>query len=326
MRGIEITPEDPVPRLVEIGVAAEEAGFDTAFASSHYNNRDPFVALSAIADATDRIAVGPGVANPYETHPVSLAARMATLEEVSNGRAIYGIGAGDRSTLANLGIDRERPLKRVHEAVSVSRALFAGERVTHQGTFAATDAALNFSTGAIPIWVGGQGPGMLRMAAACADGVLINGSHPDDLAVAADRIEAGLKDRPDDLGPVETAAFVSTSVAADARDARAAARPPVAFIAAGAPDPVLERHDIDREAAHAIGDRIGAGDYEAAFEAVTDAMLDAFAVAGTPAEVGRQFEAILEHVDGLVAASPLGPNRPAAVPHLATAMDRAGLC
>lgn len=325
MRGIEITPEDPVPRLVELGVAAEDAGVDAAFVSSHYNNRDPFVALARIAAATDRVTLGPGVANPYETHPVSLAARVATLADLTDGRAVFGIGAGDRSTLANLGIDRTRPLARVHETVTVSRRLFAGERVTHDGTFEARDAGLNFPVDPVPIWVGGQGPGMLRMAAACADGVLINGAHPADLAVAADRVSEGLSDRPDDLGAFETAAFVSTSVAADAAAAREAARPPVAFIVGGAPEAVLDRHGIDQEVAATIGERLGAGDYAAAFEAVTGTMLEAFAVAGTPATVAERYAAIDEHVDGIVAASPLGPDRLAAVAHVADAMDRAGL-
>jgi len=117
MLGIELTPEHPVAELVDLAALAEAEGFDAVFASHHYNNRDVFAALTAMARATEEVSLGPGVVNPYETHPVALASRMATLEEVSDGRGIFGVGAGDRSTLANLGYERERPLRRVLETV-----------------------------------------------------------------------------------------------------------------------------------------------------------------------------------------------------------------
>ena len=64
MRAVELTPEQPVATLAEFGETAEDAGFDAAFVSHHYNNRDQFAALTAIAGATDEIDLGPGVANP----------------------------------------------------------------------------------------------------------------------------------------------------------------------------------------------------------------------------------------------------------------------
>ncbi len=72
----------------------------------------------------------------------------------------------------------------------------------------------------------------------------------------ADR--AGLADRPDDRGEFESLAFASVSVAGD-EEAREAARPPVAFIVGGAAEPVLERHEIDREAASAVSDALERG-------------------------------------------------------------------
>jgi len=315
MIGLELTPEHPVAHLAELGERAEAEGFDAVFASSHYNNRDPFVALDRIARRTDDVAVGPGVANPYETHPVALAARVASLEEASGGRAVFGLGAGDRSTLSNLGYDRERPLARVLETMRVARRLFDGERVDHEGTFLARDAGLNFAdaVGSVPVYVGAQGPHMTRMAAKHADGVLYNGSHPRDLAWAADRVEEGLAERPDDRGALDFAAYASVSVAEDGAAARAAARPPVAFIAAGAADPLLERHDLDADVAAEIGEHVEAGRFEAAFEAVTPAMVDAFSIAGTPATVADRVAAVLEHADSLVVGAPLGPDLESAI-------------
>ncbi len=322
-RGIELTPEHPLDRVADLAALAEDEGFDVAFASSHYFNRDPFVALSRMSDVTDDILLGPGVVNPYESHPVTLASRAATLDEISSGRSVFGIGAGDRSALSALGIEHDRPLRRVLETFSVARELWAGETVTHEGTFAVSDARLYLDPVEIPVYVGAQGPGMLRMSAKHADGVLVNASHPRDLEWAADRIGEGLDERPDDRGPFESLAFASVSVAADEDDARDAARPPVAFIVSGAPEPVLERHGIDRDAATAVSDRLEAGDLSEAFEEVTPTMIDSFSIAGTTDAVARRFEACLEYVDGIVVGSPLGPDLDDAIERASEALDRA---
>jgi 5,10-methylenetetrahydromethanopterin reductase len=326
--GIELTPEHPLDRVAELGALAESEGFDTVFTSCHYDNRDPFSALGRIAAETASVRIGPGVANPYESHPVALASRVATLDETSGGRAVFGIGAGDPSTLESLGVNRDRPLRRVLETTHVARDLWSGETVSHDGTFAARDARLNYAdaVGRIPVYVGGQGPDMLRMAAKHADGALVNASHPDDLAWAADRIDEGLRARPAGAGSREdfdAVAFASVSVAEDAEAAREAARPPVAFIAGGTPRPVLDRHGIDAERADRIGEAIAAGRFHDAFAAVTPAMIDAFAATGTVEVVGERLAALREHVDGVVVGAPLGPDPDAAVSLARTAIDRA---
>jgi 5,10-methylenetetrahydromethanopterin reductase len=313
MLGIELAPEHPVGRLTELALGAEEAGFDTVFVSHHYNNRDEFVTLADIARETSSVRLGPGITNPYETHPVSLASRMATVDELAGGRGVFGVGAGDRSTLSNLGYDTERPLRRVLETVQVARRLWDGERVDHDGTFQADGAGLNYEAGSIPVYVGAQGPDMTRMAAKYADGVLFNGAHPRDVEWASARVEEGLSERSDQRGEFDFAVYASVSVAEDAGVAREAARPPVAFIAGSAPGPVLDRHDIDRERAGEVGEKISAGEFSAAFEAVTPAMLEAFCVAGTPETVERRVGDILSVADSVVLASPLGPDVAAAI-------------
>ena len=323
MFGIELTPEHPVERVVDLGVRAEAAGYDTAFVSSHYNNRDPFAALARLAAATDEIRLGPGVANPYDRHPVTLASQVGTVAELSKGRAVFGIGPGDPSTLSNLGLADERGLRSVLEAFTVARRLWEGERVTHDGTFECEDAGLNFDVpGEVPVYVGGEGPHMCRMAGKHADGLLFNGSHPDDLAWARERVEEGTAERPDDRGAFDLAAYASVSVADDREAAREAARPPVAFIAGGAAPPVLDRHGIDPERAEAIGEQLSAGDFSEAFEAVTPAMIDAFCMAGTVDEVAERMAQVKKHADSVVVGSPIGPDLDEAITLAAAAHDR----
>ncbi len=323
MIGIELTPEHPVDRVVELGVEAERAGFDTLFTSCHYNNRDPFVVLTRLARETSTARIGPGVMNPYEIHPVRLASTMGTLSEASDGRTVMGVGAGDRSTLRNLGLADQRGLRSVLETITVARRLWAGERVDHDGTFRAQDASLNYEVERCPVYVGGEGPHMCRMAAKHADGLLFNGSHPDDVAWAREQVEHGLDERPADRGAFDFAAYTSVSIAPDAAAAREAARPPVAFIAAGAPESVLERHGIDTERAASIGTSISDGAFSAAFEAVTEEMIDAFCVAGTPDAVTQRLRAVLEHADSVVVSAPLGPDPDTAIELAKAAVDRA---
>jgi 5,10-methylenetetrahydromethanopterin reductase len=326
MIGIELTPEHPVERIADLGEQAAHNDFDAIFASCHYNNRDPFVALDRIARRTEDVELGPGVANPYETHPVTLASRVATLDEASDGRALFGVGAGDRSTLTNLGYERDRPLRRVLETFRVARKLYAGERVDHDGTFRATDAGLNYDdeVGEIPVYVGAQGPHMIRMAAKHADGVLLNGSHPADFEWAAEQVEKGLAERPPERGDFDFGAYASVSVSEDAEAAKAAARPPVAFIAAGAAPPVLDRHGLDQELAAAIGEHISAGEFEAAFEAVSEPMLEAFCIAGTPETVEARVDEITEFADSVVASAPLGPDLETAIELAGAVLRRSG--
>jgi len=211
MLGLELTPEHPVDDLVELGTQAEREGYDSLFVSCHYNNRDPFAVLARLAAETDDIRLGPGVANPYELHPVTLASKVATVAEASGGRGLLGIGPGDPSTLRNLGLEDERGLRSVLEAFKVAQRLWDGERVSHDGTFEATDAGLNFDVpGEVPVYVGGEGPHMCRMAGKHADGLLFNGSHPDDLAWAREQVDIGVADRPDSRGEFALAAYVET--------------------------------------------------------------------------------------------------------------------
>lgn len=154
---------------------------------------------------------------------------------------------------------------------------------------------------------------MCRMAAKHADGLLYNGSHPKDLAWAREQVDDGLADRPDHRGDFDLIAYSAVSVAEDPEAAREAARPAVAYIAASAAPPVLDRHGVDPATAEAIGDDISAGEFSAAFDAVTDGMIDAFCIAGTPADVRERAQALSEYADGLVVVSPLGPDLEEAV-------------
>jgi methylenetetrahydromethanopterin reductase (EC 1.5.99.11) len=306
--GMELVPDAPIAQLIERAQAAEAGGIDAAFVSSHHDNRDPVTVAALLLEATEHIRLGPGVVNPYERHPVTLASQLATLSEVAPGRVHLGIGPGDPTVLGRLGLADDRDLRSVLEAFEVARRLWDGATVDHAGRFQATDVRLNYAVdGPIPVYVGGEGPHMCRMAGKRADGLLFNGSHPADLRWAREQFDIGRQDRDPDAGDSRLHAYASVSIDGDADAARTAARPPVAFIAAGAAPPVLERHGIDGDVASEIHAALASGEHAAAFELVTPRMLDAFAIAGEPASVAARLEAVREHTDGVVLGAPLGP-------------------
>lgn len=300
MADVELVADQPVADTVNLARVAEEEGFDGVWVTDHYNNRNPFVALTAIAGETEEVQIGPGITNPYYAHPAYTANAVATLDEYSDGRARLGVGPGDPNTLAALEIERESPLYEVLDAVELTRALMRGEKVTEEGL--AKDAKLNYNTRVVPIYVGAQGPNMLRMAADHGDGILINASHPDDFRWSLEQIEEKETD-------AEIVAYTSFSVSEDREAAKKAARQPVSFVASASPPPVLERHGIDAELAEEIGGHVERGEFSTAFGKVSDGMLDAFSVWGTPEECGERVDALYETgVDTVVVGSPLGPD------------------
>ncbi len=321
--GIELTPDRTVDETAAHAAVAEQSGIDAGFVSNHFDNRDPFQTLAAIGRATDNFQFGPGVVNPRESHPVRLATQTATLAEQFPNRVLCGIGAGDRSTLAKLGFEHDRPVTRVAETVGIVRKLTSGERVTADGIYELDEVGLSYEPPApVPIFVGAQGPTMVRMTAERADALLMNGSHPRDYEAAREHISAGSERRDASRDALTVLGFACVSVAESSPSAREVARPPVAFVTAGAPDAQLERHGIDREAVRQIRHALATGDHASAYERVTERMIDTFSVAGSVAEVADELRTLATHVDGIVAGAPLGPDRKTAIELLGSVATR----
>lgn len=306
MFGIEFVPSDPALKIGYLSKLAEDVGFETVWITDHYNNRDVYSTLAVLSMLTNRIRLGTGVTNPYTRSPIITASSIASINELSGGRAILGIGPGDKATFDAMGIAWEKPLTRVRESILVIRALLRKERVTQGGM----NAQLSFSAGNIPIYMGAQGPKMLELAGEIADGILINASHPEDFRAAIPLIRNGIQRagrKPED---VRICAYTSFSIDRDRSKAASEARKVVAFIAAGSPDAVLERHGISVQERDAISKSISKGDFAGAMSSVTDKMLDVFSVTGTPDDCKARVDELLKTgVNQIVVGSPIGPDK-----------------
>lgn len=307
MFGIEFVPNEPALKVGYLAKLAEDAGFDTIWITDHYNNRDVYSTLAILSLATSRVKLGTGVTNPYTRNVAVTASSIGSINEISGGRAILGIGPGDKATFDAMGIAWEKPLTAVRESVGALREILAKKRVEGHGM---KGAQLAFSPGKIPIYIGAQGPKMLEMAGMIADGVLVNASHPDDFNYAVPLIREGAKNAGRDPDEVEIAAYTSFSADKNGEKAANEAKIVVAFIVAGSPETVLSRHGVKPEEAAAISAAISRGDFGSALAAVTEEMIDAFSVSGTPADCRARVDDLLATgVTQIVVGSPIGPNK-----------------
>ena len=300
--GIEFVPQIPLDELVRLVKIAEDVGFEYAWITDHYNNKNVYETLALIAANTETIKMGPGVTNPYVRSPAISASAIATIDEISNGRATFGIGPGDKATFDALGIAWEKPVSTIKAAIADINTLLDGGK-TEAG--AALGGAKKVQD-AIPIYMGAQGPKMLETAGEIADGVLINASNPKDYEAAMPMIKKGIGDQAKDF---DVAAYTATSIGTDSDAAKNAAKIVVAFIAAGSPPPVIARHGLPEGFNEQMGAFLAKGDFGGAIGAVTPEALDAFSVCGTPDEFIPKIEALADMgVTQYVAGSPVGKN------------------
>jgi 5,10-methylenetetrahydromethanopterin reductase len=216
-------------------------------------------------------------------------------------------------TLKMLGIERSKPLTAVKESVTIFRSLFdTGKIKGFEGeVFSVEKAKVAFEkTGELPIYIGAQGPKMLQLAGQLGQGALVNASHPNDFKFAISQIKKGISEAGRKTSDVDVAAYASVSVDKNIDKATKSAVPVVAFIVAGSPPVVLERHGITPEKVKPLSEALSAGDFAAAFGAVTDDMLDAFCIRGTPTECTEKIAELEKTgITQFVFGSPIGPKK-----------------
>ena len=314
--GIELVPSDPHLKIAYYAKLAEQQGFEYLWITDHYNNRDVYSNLTVAALNTNRIKIGSGVTNSYTRHPAITASSIASVAEISGGRAVLGLGPGDKSTFDVMGIKWEKPLVTTKEAIQAIRSLHEGKKVHIVGdTLKLAGARLAFNAGKIPIYLGAQGPKMLELAGEIAEGVLINASNSKDFEVAVEQIRKGVNKVGHDLSEIDITAYTCFSIDTDPVKAVNTAKVVVAFIVAGSPDLVLERHQIPFEAKSQISAAIAKRDFKTLMsELVTPQMIEAFAICGTPEDCMKAINALEAiGVTQIVAGSPIGPDKEKAI-------------
>ncbi len=172
--GVNLIPSMPVKEVIDTALVAEELGFEYFFLADEGFMQDVYVCLGSIAQQTSKMKLGP-VTNGYTRHPVATAVAMATLNELSGGRAFITLIAGGSVVLAPMNIPREKPLLVLRETVEVMRRMWTGEKVTWQGQrFQLNGAQISAGpAGDIPVWIAPRGDKMLQISGELGDGVLL---------------------------------------------------------------------------------------------------------------------------------------------------------
>lgn len=317
--GVLVNAEYPHHDLMRYARRSEELGLDAFWYADEKFYRETYTGLAACALATSRITLGTAVTEPYTRHPALTALAVASLDELSGGRAVLGYGAG-RVGFPQMGIALERPAVRLREAIHVIRRLWAGERFSFKGeAITWSDAALQFPTRAgIPVYLAADGPHTLRLAGEVADGVIVaHCASPLILRPKVKLVQQGWAKAGRSSGP-EVLARLDVSLSRDHKAAIYQGRLRLArYLWSQYPSiGYLEPHglalpaELDR-LLRAAGPFVRTQD-RAAFLPFADAipaeLVTPIACAGTPEEVAEQLRSVLgAGADGVMAYLQIPP-------------------
>ncbi|MGE3145990.1 MAG: LLM class flavin-dependent oxidoreductase [Pseudorhodoplanes sp.] len=280
--------------LVRIVRTAEDCDFGQIWFADERFYRDVYAQLTFIAASTTRIDLGTCVTDPYSRHPALTAVAIATLDEISGGRAILGVGAG-LSGFAEMNVDRRKPVVAMREMIDLIRKLLKGGSVDYQGEIVSfREGHLHFQPmrAEIPVYIASNGPLGQKLAARVAQGAIMEAcGSVQEAGAFVERIrEAAIaaKRGPSD---VRCVARLNFSVSADGKRARDALRARVArnlvggYMSFATENPELALPPEAVEKVAGIPYSAGIGPYEALASFVTDKMVDAVALGGTAAEI-----------------------------------------
>lgn len=307
--GIEFVPHFTLEKLGKLGRKVENAGFDHIWVCDHYRNRFVHSVLTHLAQATDKVKIGPSVTNPYTIHPAVTATALTTLDEFSGGRAALGISAGDPFLLESIGLEHDRPITAVREAIQIIEGLWKGEKTEFSGDkFLLNGARLNYTaSGDIPVYVGGRRRQMLELAGSRADGAIINATHPDEVRECMEYIKDGVEKSGRKLEELEIVSHTAASIDEDEDKAKNKAKTATAFIASSAPQSTLEREGISTERIEKIRKFIGRNRIDRARDQISERMIEVFSVSGKIEKLENRIEELEEiGLEQVVIGSPIG--------------------
>ncbi len=214
--GVTVLPDPPASRLVELLQLAEQNGFEYGWTyDSHILWQEPYPLLTMSALATSKIHLGLNVTNPGTREPTVTASAFATLQDLSGGRMIMGIGRGD-SARRTIGL---QPVKvaEFEQSVTAIRALMRGEQVHWNDT----DIELTWMGGLpqplspVPVYVAGYGPKVLAIAGRCADGVIIQLADPEIVEWIVGQVRAAAEEAGRDPAELKVMACAPAHVSED---------------------------------------------------------------------------------------------------------------
>jgi len=300
--------------IVSLAVAAEKAGFDFV-----WNSHDPFMkctwaTTAVIARETSRVMIGSLGTTPYLTDPSEVAAYVATLDELSGGRAVLGFGIHTSKMVEWVGHDASDYLRRTREATEIIRALLRGEVVARDSeNFHWNEQCyLRFKPvrAEAPIYICPFGDDFMKLGGEIGDGVAPMITPPESAGDVVRLIRDGAMLNSRD---VDIAGCAWLSIDEDSAAAKDKMRDLVAYFGPYLEERALAKIGVSSEDFAAIRKLVAAKDYKGAAAAVTDDMLR-LALAGDAKSVIRQIEDLAAAgVTQVNLGGPFGPDAAKAI-------------
>ncbi len=296
---------------------AEEMGFDyVGVADSQSLARELYVTLGVVAASTERVMLGPTVSNPLTRHPAVAASAIASINELSKGRAFLGLGSGDSAVL-NLGL-RPARLAELHHYIQSVREMLAGETAEYRGD----RAHVRWSNNAIPIAMSAEGPRTLAMAGSVADAAIVHtGLTTDVLQDTVGRIREGERAAGREEGSTGVWAFAKCNIADDRAEAIEEIKMALAASGHHAFRFTLEGKNVPeqyREAVSILHREYEAAEHEQVGQTrnatltdelgLTDYFADRFAIVGSPEECRAKTRAIFDTGVDVLLITAIGPS------------------
>ena len=285
--------------IIALAKRADELGYDTVWTGEAWG-RDVFTVLTMIACHTRNLRVGTGIATVFSRTPALIAQSIASLDIISRGRAVLGLGTSGRRVVEGWhGVGYQRPLERTAEYIRIIRLVLSGRRVDYDGRlFQLARFRLPFSPvrSSIPIFVASLGPRNLALTGELADGWLPTWVHVDHLPAMKDTVRAGAEAAGRTIDQVSTAPQILCYVASgpDEMDrGRRLLSGHVAYYVGGMGDyyhRLFSRYGY-REECDRIRGAWRAGDRAHAASLVSGEMLDKVAVLGGADECRAKLDA-----------------------------------
>ena len=295
--GLVLQAVDPPDEFRQRVRAVEAGGFTHLWLTdSSLHARDCYAYLTLAALESRTLRLGTAVTHPYSRHPAVNLIAITTVDELSGGRALYGIGSGDRP-VTELGL-RPARVGVVREMVAASRRLLAGETVSWEGTaFRLDDATLRYARRPdLPIYLAASGPRMLELTGEVAEGGLIlAGQDAASLGYVQQHVARGARRAGRDPADVELFYMLYGSGNADRRLARDESRAMAAWFAQTAPH-YAELAGFDAALLARVRAAYGGSEFHHAQGAAAlcpDAMVDQLTFANTPESAVARLEQLI---------------------------------
>lgn len=293
--GVAISGGPGPADIVDLVVLAESLGYESAWVAEGHGG-DQFAILSACAARTSRIRLGTAISSVYVRTAPTIAMAASTVADISGGRFILGLGSSHKAQVEpEHGVVYTKPLTRTRETVAFVRALIREGRASIDGQ---TIKIENFDLWykprfpEVPVYLSAVFQKGIELCGEVAEGIILTRSTTGTAAQVRTHLATGAARAGRDAAGIEIVSLLPASVADTRETALAALRPGIAFYCGFFPryNRMMAEHGFATEAA-AIADAWARGDRDACERAVSDAMIDATSVSGTPEQCRARIEA-----------------------------------